>query len=176
MLRQSLCRTPWFRVSAAGNVQAGHSGQRLNCISDADGRSRGADSELDSTSRFQLETVEVTKPHNVFSAPADRAQRRFTWSRPDRSICSRIHFLLVSHMFSVRSTDVKLVFLSDHCLLLVNSHIQDDQQAGKGTWKPNIKLLTPGNIEELKRGYAGWGTVKSLTLQQNGGKHQEVFR
>eukprot|EP00061_Rhincodon_typus_P013475 g39869.t1 len=51
------------------------------------------------------------------------------------------YFLFVSQVFSVRSTDVKLVFFCDHSLLLANCHLQDDQPAGKGTWKLNVKLL-----------------------------------
>eukprot|EP00061_Rhincodon_typus_P009323 g32744.t1 len=49
---------------------------------------------------------------------ATRSARRYTWSLPDGSINSRIDFLFVSQMFSVRSTDIKAVFFSDHCLLL----------------------------------------------------------
>eukprot|EP00061_Rhincodon_typus_P015410 g43063.t1 len=64
--------------------------------------------------------------------------------------------------FSVRSTIVKLVFFSDHCLLLADCHLQNDQRAGKGTWKLDVKLLTPENIDELKRYYTGWKTVKPL--------------
>eukprot|EP00061_Rhincodon_typus_P009422 g32920.t1 len=64
--------------------------------------------------------------------------------------------------FSVRSTDIKPVFFSDHCLLLASCHVQDDQQAGKGMWKLNVKLLTPENIEELKGDYTDWRTMKPL--------------
>ncbi|XP_060706684.1 H-2 class II histocompatibility antigen, A-U alpha chain-like [Hemiscyllium ocellatum] len=46
------------------------------------------------------------------------------------------------------------MFFSDHCLRLADCHLQDEQQAGKGTWKLNNKLLTPGSIEKLKRDYA----------------------
>eukprot|EP00061_Rhincodon_typus_P009384 g32853.t1 len=96
-----------------------------------------------------METVKDVKLLDVFRNPADGAQCRCTSSQPDGSICSRIDFLFVSRVFSVRSTDIKLVFLPDHCLLLANCHLQD----GKGTWMPNVKLLTPENIEELKRDY-----------------------
>eukprot|EP00061_Rhincodon_typus_P010323 g34530.t1 len=37
----------------------------------------------------------------------------------------------------------------------------------KGSWKLNVKLLTPENSEELKRDFTGWRTMKlSLSLQQ----------
>eukprot|EP00061_Rhincodon_typus_P013510 g39919.t1 len=98
----------------------------FNCIIKADGRSGRADSELDAKSRFLMETVKVDKLHNVFSIPANRVQRRYTWSQPDRSIHSRIDFLFAFHMFMVRSTNVKPVFFSDHCLLLSDCHLQDD--------------------------------------------------
>eukprot|EP00061_Rhincodon_typus_P000874 g13056.t1 len=98
-----------------------------------------------------MDTVKDAKLLDVFSTPADRAQRRYAWSRPDGSIRSRIDFLFVSRVFSVRSTGVEPVFFSDHCLLLADCHLQDYQQAGKGTWKLNTTLLTSENIEELKR-------------------------
>eukprot|EP00061_Rhincodon_typus_P014376 g41360.t1 len=47
-------------------------------------------------------------------------------------------------------------------LLLADSLTQDDQWPSKGTWKLNVKLLTPENTEELKRDYAVWRTVKPL--------------
>eukprot|EP00061_Rhincodon_typus_P013434 g39808.t1 len=49
----------------------------FNCIIDTDGRSGGADSELDSMSRFLMETVKVTKLHHVFSIPADGPRMGF---------------------------------------------------------------------------------------------------
>eukprot|EP00061_Rhincodon_typus_P015113 g42612.t1 len=58
-----------------------------------------------------------------------RVQRRHTWLRPDGSIRSRIDFLNVSHTFSVGSTDIKPMFFSDHCLLLADCHLQDNQHA-----------------------------------------------
>eukprot|EP00061_Rhincodon_typus_P010442 g34739.t1 len=73
-----------------------------------------------------------------------------------------IDFLFVSRAFSVRSTNVKLVFLSDHCLLLAHCHLQDDQRAGKGKWILNVKLLTLEHVAELKKDYTGWRTVKSF--------------
>eukprot|EP00061_Rhincodon_typus_P002066 g16524.t1 len=67
---------------------------------------------------FLMDTVKDAKLLEVFSTPADGAQWRYTWSRPDGSIRSRIDFLFVSRPFSVRSTGVEPVFFSDHCLLL----------------------------------------------------------
>eukprot|EP00061_Rhincodon_typus_P009528 g33101.t1 len=75
----------------------------FNCIIDANGQSGGASSKPDAMSRFLIETIK---------------DARYTWSRPDGSIRSRIDFLLVSRVFSVRSTNVKPVFVSDHYLLL----------------------------------------------------------
>eukprot|EP00061_Rhincodon_typus_P014479 g41516.t1 len=46
----------------------------------------------------------------------------------DGPIYSRIDFLLVSHMFSVRSANVKVVFFADHCLRLADCHLKDDLQ------------------------------------------------
>eukprot|EP00061_Rhincodon_typus_P006329 g26868.t1 len=124
----------------------------FDCIIDPDGQSGGADSKLDTVPRFLMEMVKVAKLHDIFSTPADGAQRRNTWLRPGGSIRSSIGFLFASCTFSVRSTDVKLVFFSVLLrLLLVNWHLQDIQQVGKGTWKLNKKLLTTGNIEDLKR-------------------------
>eukprot|EP00061_Rhincodon_typus_P012704 g38603.t1 len=71
----------------------------FNYIIDADGRSSvgvmGGDSKLDATSRSLMDTVKDAKLLDVFSTPADGAQRRYTWSRPDGSIRSRIDFLFV---------------------------------------------------------------------------------
>eukprot|EP00061_Rhincodon_typus_P000329 g11335.t1 len=92
----------------------------FSCIIDADGRSSvgiaGGCSKLDVTSRFLIDTVKDAKLLDVFSTPADGAQRRCTWSRPHGSIHSRIDFLFMSRAFSVRSTGVEPVFFSDHCL------------------------------------------------------------
>eukprot|EP00061_Rhincodon_typus_P014270 g41191.t1 len=62
------------------------------------------------------------------------------------------------------STNIRPLFFSDHCLLLTICHLQDDQWAGKGTWKLNVKLLAhcPEHIEELKIDYTGWRAVKPL--------------
>ncbi|XP_078415368.1 uncharacterized protein LOC144691177 [Cetorhinus maximus] len=109
-----------------------------------------------------MESVKNAKLYDIFSNPADGAQRRYTWSRPDGSIRSRVDFLFVSRAFTIRSTDVKPVFFSDHCLLLADCHLQEDQRVGRGTWKLNVQLLTPENIEELKRDYKGSITVKPL--------------
>eukprot|EP00061_Rhincodon_typus_P012339 g38008.t1 len=38
----------------------------------------------------------------------------------------------------------------------------DDQQTSKGTWKLNVKLLTPEHIKEFKTDCTGWRTVKLL--------------
>eukprot|EP00061_Rhincodon_typus_P014897 g42267.t1 len=46
--------------------------------------------------------------------------------------------------------------------LTISKVKEDDQQAGKGTCKLNVKLLTTESIEELKRDYTGWRTVKPL--------------
>eukprot|EP00061_Rhincodon_typus_P002161 g16781.t1 len=72
----------------------------FNCNIDADGRSgagiAGGGSKRDVTARFLMDTVKDTKLLDVFSTPADGAQWRYTWSRPDGSIRSRIDFLFVS--------------------------------------------------------------------------------
>eukprot|EP00061_Rhincodon_typus_P016697 g45048.t1 len=60
-------------------------------------------------SRFLMETIKDAKLHDIFSAPADGAQCKYTWLRSDGSIRSRIDFLFVSHEFLVRSNDIKLV-------------------------------------------------------------------
>eukprot|EP00061_Rhincodon_typus_P007600 g29448.t1 len=69
------------------------------------------------------ETVKVTKLHNLFRC-------RCTGRGPDGSICSGIDFLFACHTFLFRSTDVKLVFFSNYCLLLADCHLQDDQLYG----------------------------------------------
>eukprot|EP00061_Rhincodon_typus_P016808 g45211.t1 len=72
----------------------------------------------------------------------------------------------------IRSTDIKLVFFSGHCLLLADCHLQDDQGVGKGTWKLNGKLLTPKNIEQFKRYYTDVGVHVMEDLQEV--KNQQV--
>eukprot|EP00061_Rhincodon_typus_P013879 g40518.t1 len=136
----------------------------FNCIIDAVGGNGGADSKLDAMSRFLMETIKVAKLHDVFSTPADGAHHRYTWSWPDGSIRSRIDFLFVSCTFSVRCTDIKLVFFFDCCLLLANCHLQANQRASKGMWKPNVKFSTPESIEELKRDYTDCMTQSPQTV------------
>eukprot|EP00061_Rhincodon_typus_P014304 g41245.t1 len=118
----------------------------FNCIIDVARRSRVTNSKLDATSRFPMETVKDAKLHDVFSTHTDRTQ-------PGGTIRTGIDFLFVTQMFLARSTDVKPVFFSDHCFLLADSHLQDFQRTGEGTWKLNMKLLTPEHIEEVKRYY-----------------------
>eukprot|EP00061_Rhincodon_typus_P008010 g30229.t1 len=77
--------------------------------------------------RFLMDTVKGAKLHDIFSTPAG----------------------------GVQSTNIKLVFFSDYCLLLADCHLQDNQVASNGMWKLNVKLLTPEHIEELKRDYTG---------------------
>eukprot|EP00061_Rhincodon_typus_P006234 g26660.t1 len=51
----------------------------FKCVIDVDGRSRGADSKLDTTSRFLMEMVQVAKLHDVFICiPVDGVLRRYT--------------------------------------------------------------------------------------------------
>ena len=130
----------------------------FNCIIDAAGRSGSADSRLDSTSKFLMEMVKDAKLRDAFSDPAGGSQPRFTWSRSDGLARSRIDFVFTTKAVTVRHIDLTPVFFSDHCLLQASCHLQ----AGRGMWKLNMKLLTPENIEELKRDYACWRTVKPL--------------
>eukprot|EP00061_Rhincodon_typus_P015008 g42444.t1 len=65
-------------------------------------------------------------------------------------------------MSSARSTNVKPVFFSKHCRRLAECHLQDDQQASKGTWKLNMKRSALENIVVLKRDFTGWRTMEPL--------------
>eukprot|EP00061_Rhincodon_typus_P003298 g19748.t1 len=84
------------------------------------------------------------------ATPADTAQHSYSRVAARQVYLLIDSFMLVSQVVSVRSTNVKLMFFSDHCFLLANYHLQDDQWVGKGTWNFNVKLLTPKHTEGLR--------------------------
>eukprot|EP00061_Rhincodon_typus_P012682 g38573.t1 len=94
------------------------------------------------------------------SAPPQTERSLDTPGHSQTGLFFRIDFLFVFHVLSVRSTVIKLVLFSDHCLLLANCHLQ---RTGKGMLKLNVKQLTSEHIEELKRDYTGWRTMKPLS-------------
>jgi len=87
----------------------------------------------------------------------------------------------VSRALTVRSTDVRPVFFSDHCLLLADLHLEGNQMAGTGSWKLNAQFLTPEKLEELKGDDHCWRTVRpyfespSLWWEAVKGRIKEFF-
>ncbi|XP_062913064.1 uncharacterized protein LOC134351020, partial [Mobula hypostoma] len=107
----------------------------FNCTIDA----AGGPGRLDSTSRLLMETIKPAKLRDACRTPTGGAQPQATRTRSDGSARSRIDFLFLSEPLTVRSTDVTPVFFSDHCLLRATCLLREDQKAGRGTWKLNMR-------------------------------------
>ncbi|KAJ1166963.1 hypothetical protein NDU88_007356 [Pleurodeles waltl] len=108
---------------------------------------------MDDAAKLLVEMVGEDSLTDVIGSMGPDA-RNFTWSRPDRSVRSRIDYVFTSKSVRIRQHSMVTVHLSDHRAIRFQGELTGKFLTGPGTWKLNSSLLGREDVqEELRRTY-----------------------
>lgn len=79
---------------------------------------------------------------------------------------SEVDFLFLLSRWKIEKAETTLVFLFDHCLLLVKTEMGGKTKLGKGMWKLNVNLVLRQKIHRylMQLQDALWKTSLGITM------------
>ncbi|KAJ1110723.1 hypothetical protein NDU88_008071 [Pleurodeles waltl] len=115
-------------------------GGDFNCTAELDGRTGSDSARIDVTSRLLVEMTGEESLRDVIRSMGPNA-RNYSWSKPDRSVHSRIDFLFTSPMEKPGRNSMVTVHFSDHKGVNFEGELTGKFPASPGTWKLKCSVL-----------------------------------